>query len=121
MPRNLQRYSTGEQTQQARAAARVAHLAHGLQANQRRPVAIGGTGSVMTEASIWVGLLDLDDSEPVRAVSGPLGDRHDMARVLIRMHHAPIGYVLLPVAPADSLTARATSLAENAGRANTAA
>ena len=66
----------------------------------------------MTEASIWVGLLDLDDSEPVRDVSGPLGDRHDMARVLIRMHQAPIGYVLLPVAPADSLTARATSLAE---------
>ena len=68
----------------------------------------------MTEAStsIWVGLLDLDDSAPVRDVSGPLGDRHDMARVLIRLHHAPIGYVQLPVAPADSLTARATSLAE---------
>src|SRR4029077_5888167 len=30
----------------------------------------------------------------------------------IRLHHAPIGYVQLPVAPADSLTARATSLAE---------
>jgi GT2 family glycosyltransferase len=66
----------------------------------------------MTDASIWVGLLDLDDSEPVCDVSGPLGDRHDMARVLIRMHHAPIGYVQLPVASADSLTARATSLAE---------
>ena len=66
----------------------------------------------MTDASIWVGLLDLDDSEPARGVSGPLGDRHNMARVLIRMHHAPIGYVQLPVAPADSLTARATSLAE---------
>ena len=68
----------------------------------------------MTEAStsIWVGLLDLDDSGPVRDVSGPLGDRHDMARVLIRLHHAPIGYVQLPVAPPGSLTARATSLAE---------
>jgi GT2 family glycosyltransferase len=66
----------------------------------------------MTEASIWVGLLDLDDSEPVLDVSGPVGDRHDMARVLIRMHHAPMGNVELPVAPADSLTARATSLAE---------
>ena len=63
----------------------------------------------MTEAStsIWVGLLDLDDSGPVRDVSGPLGDRHDMARVLIRLHHAPIGYVQLPVAPPDSLTTRA--------------
>jgi GT2 family glycosyltransferase len=66
----------------------------------------------MTEASIWVGLLDLDDSGPVRGVSGQFGDRHDMARVLIRLHHAPIGYVQLPVTPADSLTARATSLAE---------
>jgi GT2 family glycosyltransferase len=66
----------------------------------------------MAEASIWVGLLDLDDSEPVCGVSGPLGDRYDMARVLVRMHHAPIGYVQLPVAPAGSLTARATRLAE---------
>jgi GT2 family glycosyltransferase len=64
------------------------------------------------EASVWVGLLDLDDSDPVRGVSGPLDDRHDMGRVLIRIHHAPIGYVELPVAPTDSLTARATSLAE---------
>jgi GT2 family glycosyltransferase len=74
----------------------------------------------MTEprASIWVGLLDLDDSGPVRGVSGPLGGRHDIARVLVRLHHAPIGYVQLPVAPADSLAARATSLAERtlAGR-----
>jgi GT2 family glycosyltransferase len=69
-------------------------------------------GEEVKEASIWVGLLDLDDSESVRGVSGPLGDRHDMARVLVRMHHAPIGYVQLAVAPADSLTARATSLAE---------
>ena len=66
----------------------------------------------MAEASIWVGLLDLDDSEPICGVSGPLSDRHGTARVLIRMHHAPIGYVQLPAAPAESLTARATSLAE---------
>ena len=66
----------------------------------------------MTEASIWVGLLDLDNSEPICGVSGPLSGRHGMARVLIRMHHAPIGYVQLPAAPRESLTARATSLAE---------
>ena len=66
----------------------------------------------MTGASIWVGQLDLDDSKPVRGVSGPLSDGHGMARVLIRMHHAPMGYVQLPAAPAESLTARATSLAE---------
>ena len=67
----------------------------------------------MAEASIWVGLLDLDDSEPICGVSGPLSDRHGTARVLIRMHHAPIGYVQLPTAPAETLTARATILAES--------
>lgn len=66
----------------------------------------------MTGPGIWVGQLDLDDSEPIRGVSGPLSDSHGMARVLIRMHRAPIGYVQLPAAPAESLTARAASLAE---------
>jgi GT2 family glycosyltransferase len=66
----------------------------------------------MAGAGIWVGLLDLDGSEPIRGVSGPLSDEHGMARVLIRVHHAPIGYVQLPAAPAESLTARAASLAE---------
>jgi GT2 family glycosyltransferase len=66
----------------------------------------------MTEASIWVSLLDLDDSEPVRGMSGPLSDQHGMARVLVRMHHAPIGYIELPAAPAETLTTRANSLAE---------
>ena len=66
----------------------------------------------MAGAGIWVGLLDLDGSEPIRGVSGPLGDEHGMARVLIRVHHAPIGYVELPATPAQSLTARAVSLAE---------
>jgi GT2 family glycosyltransferase len=67
----------------------------------------------MAGAGIWVGLLDLDGSEPVRGVSGPLCDEHGMARVLIRVHHAPIGYVQLPAVPAESLTARAASLAES--------
>ena len=66
----------------------------------------------MAGAGIWVGLLDLDGSEPIHGVSGPLSDSHGMARVLIRVHHAPIGYVQLPAAPAESLTARAASLAE---------
>ncbi len=66
----------------------------------------------MAEAGIWVGQLDLDDSEPIRGVSGPLSDGHGMARVLIRLHHAPIGYVQLPAAPAENLAARAASLAE---------
>jgi GT2 family glycosyltransferase len=66
----------------------------------------------MPGPAIWVGQLDLDDSEPIRGVSGPLGDEHGEARVLIRVHHAPIGYVQLPAAPAQSLTARAASLAE---------
>ena len=66
----------------------------------------------MAEASIWVGLLDLDGSESVRDVSGPIGGQHGLARIMVRMHRAPIGYVELPAAPAGTLTERAASLAE---------
>jgi len=68
----------------------------------------------MTEASIWVGLLDLDGSEPVHGVSGPVSDRHGLARIMVRMHRAPVGYVELPAAPGETLTERAASLAEKA-------
>ena len=66
----------------------------------------------MAEASIWVGLLDLDGSESVRDVSGPIGGQHGLARIMVRMHRAPVGYVELPAAPAGTLTERAASLAE---------
>jgi GT2 family glycosyltransferase len=66
----------------------------------------------MTETGIWVGLLDLDDPRPVAGVSGPLSDRHGQARILVRMHSAPIGYVAVPATPEETLTARARTAAE---------
>jgi cellulose synthase/poly-beta-1,6-N-acetylglucosamine synthase-like glycosyltransferase len=66
----------------------------------------------MTDTSIWVGRLDLDDSQPVAAVAGPLSDRHSEARILIRMHRAPLGYVTVPAPPEDTLTERVRAAAQ---------
>lgn len=66
----------------------------------------------MTERSIWVGRLDLDESQPVAGVAGPLSDRHGEARILIRMHGAPLGYVTVPAAPESTLTERVRAAAQ---------
>jgi GT2 family glycosyltransferase len=66
----------------------------------------------MTERSIWVGRLDLDDSQPVAGATGPLSDRHGEARILIRMHGAPLGYVTVPAAPESTLTERVRAAAQ---------
>jgi GT2 family glycosyltransferase len=62
-------------------------------------------------APIWVGLLDLDDGAPIAAVSGSARAEHDQARILIRMHGAPLGYVNVPVRSEQTLTERATAAA----------
>jgi glycosyltransferase involved in cell wall biosynthesis len=68
---------------------------------------------VMTvEHSVWIGMLDVDGDCPVVGVNGPLRPDHQMARLLIRTHLAPIGYVLVPAAPAESLSQRARLAAE---------
>ena len=56
---------------------------------------------------VWVGLLDLDADRPVAGVSGPLRADHQQARVLVRMHGAPIGVVWVPTLPEQTLTERA--------------
>ena len=66
----------------------------------------------MTDGSIWVGLLDLDDGQPVAAVSVPLAECHGQARILVRKHGAPLGYVTLPAQPEATLTERARGAAE---------
>ena len=66
----------------------------------------------MTDASIWVGQLDLDGSQPVAGVAGPLSDRHSEARILIRLHRAPLGYVTVPAAPEGTLTERVRAAAQ---------
>jgi len=89
------------------AAARISPVAdHGPAGMPSR------TGAAMTDESIWVGLLDLDRSQPVAAVGGPLADRHGEARILVRKHGAPLGYVTVPAQPEATLTGRARAAAE---------
>ena len=58
------------------------------------------------EGGIWVGVLDLDGSDDVSAVHRPVGPADERARVLVRMHGAPLGYVHEPVVPLQSLASR---------------
>ena len=64
------------------------------------------------EGGVWVGLLDMDDVRPVVGVSGPVCVRYRQARVLIRMHRAPLGHVSVPTLPVETLTARVRIAAE---------
>ena len=66
------------------------------------------------EPAVWIGLLDLESDGDVAAVSGEPGPGHREARVLVRMHHAPLGHVHVPVSPRETLTARARAAAESA-------
>jgi glycosyltransferase involved in cell wall biosynthesis len=63
------------------------------------------------EGGIWVGLLDVDDVGPVVGVSSPVRG-HRQARVLVRMHRAPLGQVCVPTLPLETLTERVRTAAE---------
>jgi GT2 family glycosyltransferase len=69
---------------------------------------------VTAESPIWIGLLDLDSNGEVAAVSGEPGLAHREARVLIRVHQAPLGHVHLQVRPRETFTSRARVAAEAA-------
>lgn len=64
------------------------------------------------ESPVWIGLLDLDSGDGVAAVSGEPWSVHQEARVLVRMHHAPLGHVHLPVWPRETFTSRARVAAQ---------
>jgi GT2 family glycosyltransferase len=66
------------------------------------------------ESPVWIGLLDLDSDGEVAAVSGDPWSAHQEARVLVRMHNAPLGYVHLPVWPWETFTSRARVAAQAA-------
>jgi GT2 family glycosyltransferase len=66
----------------------------------------------MRQDSLWVGVLDVDTAEPVTAVSGPERAEQGRARVLVRIHGAPVGYVTVGLRPGSTLTARARAAAE---------
>lgn len=62
--------------------------------------------------SVWVASLDLDEPGPVAGVNGPPRADQYQARVLIRMHRAPVGFVHVATQPTDTLTERARTAAE---------
>lgn len=66
----------------------------------------------MDEHSIWIGVLDLDGACDVREVNGPLLAAHRYAKLLVRLHRAPVGYVQVPVVPHESFAERAQAAAE---------
>jgi len=65
--------------------------------------------------SIWVGTIELAETgKTVTGVSGPPRSDHVGARVLAKFHGAPVGYVEVPLEPAETLSDRATRAAESA-------
>lgn len=64
------------------------------------------------DSPVWVGVLDLDSEGEVAAVSGEPGLDHQEARVLVRVHQAPLGHVHLPVRPSETFTARTRAAVE---------
>jgi len=67
---------------------------------------------VSARGSIWVAVMDLAQDAPVVAVSGQACADHAQARVLVRMHGAPLGYVSVPPEPAQTLSGRARAAAQ---------
>jgi GT2 family glycosyltransferase len=63
--------------------------------------------------AVWVGMLDIDETGPVVGVSSPEPIGYQHARVLIRMHRAPLGQVLIAAMPADTFAARVRHAAES--------
>jgi GT2 family glycosyltransferase len=64
------------------------------------------------EGAIWVGLLDMEDVRPVVGISAPAPVGQRQARVMIRMHRAPLGHVFVSTSPEETLTGRARTAAE---------
>jgi GT2 family glycosyltransferase len=72
-------------------------------------IATGRAGE--TDGPTWVGVLDLDEDGPVVGVGGTLQDTHCLARVLVRKHRAPLGFVTLSPQPAETLAERTRAAA----------
>lgn len=62
--------------------------------------------------SIWVGQLELEGGRAVAGMNRAEPAEHGIARVLVRMHGAPLGFVSLPARPAHTLAERARAAAE---------
>jgi GT2 family glycosyltransferase len=67
---------------------------------------------MIKDLPIWVGVLDFEQSRPVVGVRGGLSPDYQQARILVRIHRAPLGYVNISTLPYETLTSRARSAAE---------
>jgi GT2 family glycosyltransferase len=96
----------------------------GVGAARRHDVAMHVPGFLYTErpqlgqlngaVPRWVGLVELDGTGAIVAPDGQLRPDHERARMLVRMHHAPLGYVDVEAHPKGSLDRRSRSEANNA-------
>jgi glycosyltransferase involved in cell wall biosynthesis len=69
--------------------------------------------AVSGDGPTWTGVLDLDrPSASIVATGSELSDEHILARVLVRWHGAPVGYVSVQPEPSGSLTARTRAVAQ---------
>lgn len=66
----------------------------------------------MTADSIWVGSLELDGDSAVCGLNGPIRADQLKARLLIRLHGVPLGFVSVPVVPEETLASRAQMAAK---------
>ncbi len=64
--------------------------------------------------AVWVGLLELDVRTPVTPITDDAVEKYHFARVLVRMHGAPLGHVTVPTRPHSSLLERVRLEAERA-------
>jgi GT2 family glycosyltransferase len=67
---------------------------------------------VTDASSVWVGTIDLDLDCEVTSVTGPITADHIQARVLVRLHGAPLGYVGAAVHPESTLPGRVAAAAD---------
>ena len=66
----------------------------------------------MTGGSIWVGQLELEGAGSVTGMNSAGPAEQDTARVLVRMHGAPLGFVSVSAQPTRTLADRARAAAE---------
>jgi hypothetical protein len=70
------------------------------------------TRPIIGTGAIWIGLLDLDRCDEIVGISGTMPTDHRLARIVIRQHRTPVGNVLVPTSPAETLTARVRAAAD---------
>jgi GT2 family glycosyltransferase len=62
--------------------------------------------------SVWVASLELTGDAGLAGPDGPAPAGQGQARVLVRLHGAPLGFVNVPVTPVETLTLRVRAAAE---------